>query len=132
MVSCPTEFGRGVIPYKVGIQLTQLSRNCALHQHVVHHNYISCQKKTTFVGTHDWTFFRNKLLTVTWISVWSLLSAQVWKPLSALPPTSLLGIFFKVALPLQMSIIWFLQMSSSFSKGNRITMDHMLMYNRVY
>ena len=60
----------------VGLQLTQLSGNCSVHQHVVHHNSISCQKKTTFVGTHDWTFFKNKLLTVTWISA-QVLSAQV-------------------------------------------------------
>ena len=56
MVSCPTELGRGVIPSMVGLQLTQLSGNCSIHQHVVNHNSISCQKKTTFVGTHDWTF----------------------------------------------------------------------------
>ena len=45
MVSCPTEFVRGIIPSKVGIQLTQLTGNCVLHQHVVHYNYISCQKE---------------------------------------------------------------------------------------
>ena len=61
MVRCPTELGRGVIPSMVGLQLTKLSGNCSLHQHVVHHNSISCQKKTTFVGTHDWTFCFKKL-----------------------------------------------------------------------
>ena len=67
------EFGRGVISYKVGIQLTLLSRNCAVHQHVVHHNSISCQKKTKFVGTHDLTFFLNKLLLKCWLAHrWSL------------------------------------------------------------
>ena len=60
----------------VGIQLTQFSGNCAVHQLVVRHNSISCQKMTTFVGTHDRTFFLNKLLTVTWISA-QVLSAQV-------------------------------------------------------
>ena len=41
LVSCPTEFGRGVTPSKIWIQLTQLSGNCVLHQHVVHYNSVS-------------------------------------------------------------------------------------------
>ena len=107
MVSCPTEIGRDIIHSMVGLQLTQLSGNCALRQHVVHHNYISCQKKTTFVGTHDWTLFINKLLIVTWISahVWSFFSAQGWKLFSFF---SFLLLFFAPPLRGEEGDFWFI------------------------
>ena len=43
--SCPTEFGRGVIPSMVWSQLTQLTGNSDIHHHVVPYNYISCWKE---------------------------------------------------------------------------------------
>ena len=94
MVSCPTELGRGVIPSMVGLQLTQLSGNCAVHQHVVHNNSISCQKKTTFVGTHDLTFSKNKLLTVSLLSLTCDKTTFVRPCLNPLPSQVLLPLMF--------------------------------------
>ena len=45
MVSCPTEFRRGVTPSTVWSQLTLITGNSVIHHHVVPYNSVSCWKE---------------------------------------------------------------------------------------
>ena len=51
-VTCPIELGRGVTSPNVWSQLTQISENSAIHQHVVHYSSVSGLKRRQHLQEH--------------------------------------------------------------------------------
>ena len=51
-VTCPIEFGRVVTSPNVWSQLTQISENSAIHQHVVHYSSVSGLKRRRHLLEH--------------------------------------------------------------------------------